>query len=136
MQKVSWSWQTCNANKTKESTISQKLASQGFWWFANSVLNKGKSAIHFLFNSLVVLSYASNKAKLFPNNFSTNSNPDDSGISLPIFPSRTNLKLHNNYVTPKMVKKVITNLDASKASFHDCITVVVLRIVSLKFHIY
>ena len=74
-----------------------------------------------------MLSYASNKAKLFPNNFSMNSNPDDSGITLPIFPSRTNLKLHNNYVTPKMVKKVITNSDASKASFHDCITVVVLR---------
>ena len=38
------------------------------------------------------------------------------GISLPVFPSRTNLKLHNISVTPKMVKKVITNLDSSKAS--------------------
>ena len=31
------------------------------------------------------------KAKLFAKNFSKNSNLDDSGISLPVFPSRTNL---------------------------------------------
>ena len=37
-------------------------------------------------------------------------NLDDSGISVPVFPSRTNLKLHNNSITPKIVKKVITNL--------------------------
>ena len=39
-----------------------------------------------------------------------NSNLDDSGISLPVFPSRTNLKLHNVSVTPKMVRKVVMNL--------------------------
>ena len=44
------------------------------------------------------------------------SNLDDSGISLPVFSSRTNLKLHNISVTSKMVKKVIINLDLSKAS--------------------
>ena len=48
-------------------------------------------------------------------------------ISLPAFPSRTNLKLHNISVTPKMVKKVIMNLDLSKASGPDCIPVVVLK---------
>ena len=58
-------------------------------------------------------------------NFSENSNLDDSGISLRVFPSRTNLKLHNISVTPKMFKKVITNLDLSKASGRDCIPVVV-----------
>ena len=52
---------------------------------------------------------------------------DDSGISLPVFPSRTNLKLHNISVTPKMVKKVIMNLDLSKASGPDGIPVVVLK---------
>ena len=62
-----------------------------------------------------MLSSASDKAKFFAENFSKNSNLDDSGISLPVFPSRTNLKLHNIFVTPKMVKKVITNLDLSKA---------------------
>ena len=51
----------------------------------------------------------------------------DSGISLPVFPSRTNLKLHNISVSPKMVKKVIINLDLLKASGPDSIPVVVLK---------
>ena len=51
----------------------------------------------------------------------------DSGISLPLFPSRTNLKLHKISVTPKMVKKVIANLVMSKASGPDCIQVVILK---------
>ena len=70
---------------------------------------------------------ASDKAKLFAENFLKNSNLDDSGVSLPVFPSRTNLKLHNISVTPKMVKKVIMNLDLSKAFGPDCIPVVVLK---------
>ena len=74
-----------------------------------------------------MLSSASGKAKLFAENFSKNSNLDDSGISLPVFPSRTNLKLHNIFKTPEMVEKVTTNLDSSKASDPDCIPVVFLR---------
>ena len=115
------------ANKTKESITSQKLGSWDFWQNVNSVLSKGKPAIPPLFSGLQVLSSASDKAKLFAENSSKNSNLDDSGISLPIFPSRTNLKLHNISVTPKMVKKVIMNLDLSKASGPDCIPVVVLK---------
>ena len=57
-------------------------------------------------------------------NFSKNSNLDDSGISLPVFLSKANLKLDNISVTPKMVKKFIVNLDLSKASGPDCIPVV------------
>ena len=114
------------ASKTKESITSQKLGSRDFWQIANSVLNKGKSAIPPLFNGPEVFSYLI-KAKLFAKNFSKNSNLDDSGISLPVFPSRTNLKLHNISITPKMVKKVITNLDSSKASGPDCIPAVVLK---------
>ena len=68
---------------------------------------------------------ASDKAKCFAENFSKNSNLDDSGITLPAFPSRTNLKLQNISVTSQMVKKVIVNLDLSKASGPDCISVVV-----------
>ena len=49
------------------------------------------------------MSFASDKAKLFAENFSKNTNLDDSGISSPVLPSRTNLKLHNIFVTPKMV---------------------------------
>ena len=74
-----------------------------------------------------MLSSASDKAKLFAKNVSKNSNLDDSGISLPVFLSRTNLKLHNISITPKMVKRVITNLDSSKAPGPDCIPVVVLK---------
>ena len=85
------------------------------------------SAIPPPFNSPEVLSSASDETKLFAENFSKNSNLDDSGISLPVFPSRANLKLHSISITPKMVKKVVTNLDLSKASGPDCIPVVVLK---------
>ena len=116
------------AYANKESITSQKLGSQDFWGIANSVLNKGKSAILPLFNSPEVLTTsASDKAKLFPKNFSKNSNLHDSGISIPVFPSRTNLKVHNISATPKMNKKLIMNLDLSKASGPDCIPVVVLK---------
>ena len=56
-----------------------------------------------------------------------NSDFDDSGISLSVFPSRTNLKLHNISVTHEMVKKVIMNIDLLKASGPDSIPVVVLN---------
>ena len=80
-----------------------------------------------LFNGLKILSSASEKAKLFPENSNRNSNIDDSGISLLVFLSATNLKLHNISVTPKMVENVIANLLLSKASGPDCIPVVVLK---------
>ena len=115
------------ANKTKESITSQKPGSRDFWRIANSVLNKDKFAIPPLFNSPKVLSFVSDKAKLLAENFPKNSNLDDSGIPLPVFPSRTNLKLNNISVTLKMVRKVIINLDLSKASCPDCIPVVVLK---------
>ena len=57
-------------------------------------------------------SMASDKAKLFAKNFSQNSNLDNLVTSLPIFPSRNNLKLHNISATHKMVKKVIKNSDS------------------------
>ena len=74
-----------------------------------------------------MLSSASDKAKSFTENVSKNSNLGDSGISLPIFPSRTKLKLHNISVIPKIVKKVVMNLDLPKTSGPDCIPVVVLK---------
>ena len=93
----------------------------------DEVLSINPSANVFVFGDFKVLSSASDKAKLFAENFSLNSNLDDSGVSLPVFPSRTNLKLHNISVTPKMVRKVVMNLDLSKASGPDCIPVVVLK---------
>ena len=64
---------------------------------------------------------------LVKQNFSKKSDFDDSGISLLVFPSRTNLRLHNISATPKMVKEVIMNIDLSKASGLDCIPVVALK---------
>ena len=64
-----------------------------------------------------MLSSASDKVKLFPENFCKNSNLHGSG---------TNLKMHIS-LTLKMVKKVIMNLDFSKVSSPDCIPVVVLK---------
>ena len=78
-----------------------------------------------------MLSSVSDKAKLFPGNISINFNLDDSSISLPVFPYRTNLKPHNISLTPMMVKKVIVNLDLSKVSGPDCIPVVVLKNLNL-----
>ena len=69
----------------QESITSQKLGFRDFWRIANSVLNKGKSALPPLFNGLEVLSSASDKANLLAENFCKNSNLDDSGISLPVF---------------------------------------------------
>ena len=74
-----------------------------------------------------ILHSASDKARLFAKRFFKSSNLDDSGISLPSFPSRTYLKLHNIFVTPELVKKLITNLGSSKASGPDCIPVMVLK---------
>ena len=93
------------ANKKKESILSQKLSSRDFWRIANNVLNKGKSAIPPLFNGPEVLSSTFDKAKLFAEDFPKKSNLDDSGISLPVVLCRTNLKLHNLSVTPKIVKR-------------------------------
>ena len=78
------------------------------------------------FNSPEALSSASDKAKNLAKNFSKNSNLNDSGISIPVFTSRTNSRT-------KIFKKAIINLDSSKASQPDCIPVVVL---SQKFHTY
>ena len=64
--------------------------------------------------------------KVFAKNSSKNSNLDDTGISLFIFPSKSNLKLHNiqlyNCITYKMVE-----LDSWKSSGPDCIPLLVLK---------
>ena len=106
---------------------SQNLSPRDFWRIANSVLNIAKSIISPLFNGPELLLSASDKANLFTENFSKNSNLDDPGISLPVFLSRTNLKLHNISVTPTIVKKISMKLDLSKVSGPECIPVVVLK---------
>ena len=99
------------ANKAEEPF--QKPGCHDFWRCASSVLNEGKSAIPLLYNRPEVSS-STNKAKLFLKNFSKNWNFDYSCMFFLVFLSRTNLRLHNIHVTPKLVKKGITNLDLSK----------------------
>ena len=113
--------------KQNDSITSQNFGCGDFWRIVNSFLDKGKLAIP-PFNSFEVLCPASGKAKLFPENFFRSSNLDKSCISLPpVFPSRTNLTMHNISVTPKMVKRVIINLDLLKVAGPYCISVVVLK---------
>ena len=100
-------------NKTKDSTTSQKPGSWDFQRIANSVLNRGKSAIPPLLKGPEVLPSVSDKPKLFAENFSENSNLYDSGISLPLFPSRTKLKGHNE---PWFVKGIWSLLYSSSGS--------------------
>ena len=73
----------------------KKLGCHDFWPIANSVLSKFKSAIPPLFNGPKVLSSTSDNAILFAEKFSKKYNLDDSSISLPVLPSKTNSKLHN-----------------------------------------
>ena len=61
-----------------------------------------------------MLPSASVKAKLLKTLDLMKTDLDDSGTSLHVFPSKTNLKLRNISVTLKMVKKVVTNRDLSK----------------------
>ena len=103
-------------NKTRDSLISMKLGSCECSQLVNSVLKKYNSGVPFLFIGFDVLSYAFHKVKLFAENFSKNSNLDDSDISLPAYPAITNLNMHNIPVTRKLIKKVITNIDLSKMS--------------------
>ena len=114
------------SDKTKESITSKKLGSWDIWQI-DKILNKNKSTIPPLFNGPEVLSSSSDTPKLFAEKFSENSNLDDSGISLPVLSSRTNLKLHNISLTPRMVKNFIMNLGLSKVTGPDCIPVVVLK---------
>ena len=82
-----------HAHKTKECLTYQKICFWNFWRIANNILKKGESAFPPLFNFPEMLCSASDTAKLFAKNFSKNSNLDNSVICLPVFPSRTNLKL-------------------------------------------
>ena len=98
------------ANKTKELITSEKLGFRDLLVFSAKV-----NLLYLLYSTArrCCLRHLI-KAKLFAKNFSNNSNLDDSDFSWPVFPCRTNLKLHNVSVTPKMVKKVTMNLDLSQ----------------------
>ena len=109
--------------KQKSPSFSRNLA---LWTFGELPI-VFSTKVNLEVNGPEVLSFASDKAKLFAENFSKNSNLDNSGISLPVFTSRTNLKVQDIFITPKVIKKVIMNLDLSKACGPDSIPVVVLK---------
>ena len=113
--------------KQKSPSLTKNLA---LWTFGELHIvfsTKGNLLYLLYFNGPEVLSSESDKVKFFVENFSKNSSIDDSDISLSVFPSRTNMKLHNISVTPKMVIKIITVFGLSKVSGPDCIPVVVLK---------
>ena len=62
-----------------------------------------------------VLSSTLEKIKMIAEIFSKNPNLDDLGMNLPVFSFRINMRLHNVPVTLDLVKKVIIDLDFSKA---------------------
>ena len=95
------------ANKIKAFMTSQKPGSREIWRIAQRILKNGESAILFLFSASDVLSSASDKAKLLDKNIYANSNVDKSVNYLPVFSSRTYLRLHYFFVTPKVIKKLI-----------------------------
>ena len=74
---------------------------------------------------MMIKHYIPDEPKLFAEIFPRNSDIDKSGILLPVLLSRTNLKLHNISITPKIVKNVITYRDLSRASDSDCIPVAI-----------
>ena len=110
-------------DKTKESITSQKRGSWNLWWIANSALKESKSATRlYSTGQTCCLLRLIKKNCLLKTFLEILMNQ----ISL-VFYSRANLKLHSISVTPKLVKKVVTNLDLLNASGPDCILVVVLR---------
>ena len=89
-----------------------------------------------LFNGLEVLPSAFDKAKLFAKNFSKNSNLDDSGILLPVFHSRTNVKLHKIFELPRWLKESYRTLIRQRQPVLIVFQWWFYRIETLNFHTY
>ena len=104
-----------------------KLGLSDFWRTDKIFLSKGKFTIPSLFNAPKPRLCSSNKTNLFDENFSNNSNLDDSDIYLPVFPCGNNRKLYIIPIIPTLVKKIIINFDSLKVSGLDCIPVVVQK---------
>ena len=70
--------------------------------------------ILYIYIYISYINSVSDKAKALPEIFCKNYNLNDSGISLPVSPSKTDIKQRNIRLTPKLVKMIITALDFSK----------------------
>ena len=115
------------AESVQESISTHSLGCRDFWRIANSILNRKKSTFPVLFNGLEVLTSPTDKVNLFADRFAANSTLDDLDRDLPDCPSRIDSSLSMINVTPKMVAKVISHLDTSKASGPDRIPAIVLK---------
>ena len=114
-------------NRTKNLLSDQKVGSHDFWRIYNRVLHRGASTIPPLFNGPEVLTSFKDKAELFAQIFSKNSNIDDFGPILPDFPVRTNQILDHVNFSVKTVASSISNLGSSKATGPDGILVIILQ---------
>ena len=115
------------AEATQQSIASQQIGTRDFWRITNSILNRGKSTIPPLFNGPEVLTSSKDKANLFANRFASNSTLDDSQHTLPDFSSRTDQEISTMRITVRMVARIISQLDASKAIGPDNIPAIVLK---------
>ena len=115
------------SNKTKKFITSQKLGSCDFWWIAIIVFSAKVYLLYLLYSTgrsccLLHMIKQNCLLKIFLWTLILMTR-----VSLPVFPSITNLKLHNISIIRKMVRKVVMDLDLSKASCPNCIPVVVLK---------
>ena len=117
------------AEPVQESISNERLGCRDVWRIANSILNRNPT-IPVLFNGPEVLTSPTDKVNLFADRFVANSTLDDIGRDLPDCPSRVDSSLSTINVTPKMVGKVISHLDTSKASGPDRIPAIVLKMCS------
>ena len=113
---------------TRESIASQKLGTKDFWRIVNSVLKRNKSSLPAIrVSSDRLATTSAEKAEILCQAFAKNSSLDDSGHSLPTFPSRTDASLSIPFISVKQVRRIMKNLDSSKSSGPDGIPVIVLK---------
>ena len=110
----------------EESITSQKLGARDIWGIANSVLNKSESTVPPLFNSLEMLSSASDKETCILKTF-LRTLILMTQVSFYLLFLRTNLRLHIMAVSPTLKKKFIADIDSSKASGPDGISLLTLQ---------
>ena len=116
------------ASHTRSLVSSQRLGTKDFWKICNRVLNKSKSSSTPLVNADGSVSASSySKAQRLCDQFASNSTISDAGVELPTFPSRTQHSLSLPLISSKRVRKLIFELDSTKASGPDNIPVTVLR---------
>ena len=103
--------------------------SKSYWKLVKSVYgNKQHVSIPPLLENGVLINSDTEKANLLNAYFTSQTIPPDSNMPLPDFEFLTNARLNNIVITPSLVKRVLSNLDPSKASGPDEISNRVLKL--------